>query len=379
MRDNKQTLKTLQEMENLSFDREFDLSVRELVGYNSDSNSLVRLATDENGQVKIDPTNLDDRYLGINFEYFLDNAVSDVSPYYKLSSSEGATSNLDISGNNVGFITGSGEPNFTIHQGLMRIHFHAAVNATVGRKNSTITFEIYKYNAGVETLITTTEPSSVLTDTVGSYSLHADNPEDWEIVSGDRLLIKPIVTLTGSGTNPTTTLYMEGTYDSSIGISTQLTALDERYLRLSVLSEANATDLTDGGNTTLHTHDSKQDALVSGTNIKTINSTSLLGSGDIAITVTPAYATKSADYNVASTDEVLVLTGSANKTFTLPSAATVGAGKKYTFKNNSTAILTIATTSSQTIDGDTTYLIRTTYSGITVISDGSNWQVIGSF
>lgn len=66
------------------------------------------------------------------------------------------------------------------------------------------------------------------------------------------------------------------------------------------ISDANATDLTDGGDTTLHTHDSryytetetntllsaKQDTLVSGTNIKTINSTSLLGSGDLAVATT---------------------------------------------------------------------------------------------
>ena len=85
------------------------------------------------------------------------------------------------------------------------------------------------------------------------------------------------------------------------------------------ISDVNAADLTDGGNTTLHIHDSryytegevdtalsgkansshthaqgditdltsdlagKQATLVSGTNIKTINSTSLLGSGDIVI------------------------------------------------------------------------------------------------
>lgn len=63
------------------------------------------------------------------------------------------------------------------------------------------------------------------------------------------------------------------------------------------ISDVNATDLTDGGNTTLHIHDSryytesevdtllsaKQETLVSGTNIKTINGESVLGAGNIVI------------------------------------------------------------------------------------------------
>lgn len=63
------------------------------------------------------------------------------------------------------------------------------------------------------------------------------------------------------------------------------------------ISDVNATDLTDGGNTTLHIHDSryytesevdtllsaKQETLVSGVNIKTINGNSVLGSGDLVI------------------------------------------------------------------------------------------------
>lgn len=41
--------------------------------------------------------------------------------------------------------------------------------------------------------------------------------------------------------------------------------------------------------------DSKQDTLVSGTNIKTINNTSLLGSGDIEIEITESLTTSEID------------------------------------------------------------------------------------
>lgn len=63
------------------------------------------------------------------------------------------------------------------------------------------------------------------------------------------------------------------------------------------ISDTDATDLTDGGNTTLHNHDSryytesetdtllsaKQDTLISASNIKTINGNSILGSGNLDI------------------------------------------------------------------------------------------------
>lgn len=85
------------------------------------------------------------------------------------------------------------------------------------------------------------------------------------------------------------------------------------------ISDINATDLTDGGDTILHTHDSryyteseadtlllgKQDTLVSGTNIKTINSTTLLGSGDIAVEPTITAGTTAQYYRGDKTFQTL--------------------------------------------------------------------------
>jgi hypothetical protein len=59
-----ETNKTTQNLQNRSFDPQFDVTAVELLGY--DGSQLVRLATDSNGQVKIDPTNLDTRYLGLH-------------------------------------------------------------------------------------------------------------------------------------------------------------------------------------------------------------------------------------------------------------------------------------------------------------------------
>jgi hypothetical protein len=65
------------------------------------------------------------------------------------------------------------------------------------------------------------------------------------------------------------------------------------------------------------TFNGKQDALVSGTNIKTINSTSILGSGNFA---TPF------ELVVAASDEATALTtGTAKITFRMPRAVTLTA------------------------------------------------------
>lgn len=74
---------------------------------------------------------------------------------------------------------------------------------------------------------------------------------------------------------------------------------------------------------------------------------------------------------VAGTDYVIVLgTGGVP---TMPTA--VGNTNLYTIKNNTVANVTIATTSSQTIDGTTT-IVLSPYSSVDLISNNINWFVI---
>ena len=79
-------------------------------------------------------------------------------------------------------------------------------------------------------------------------------------------------------------------------------------------------------------------------------------------------------------------TGSSSFTVTLPSASTatqtigsVTANRIYNIKNSGTGTITIATTSSQTIDGASTITMDGSvkrYQTITVQSNGSNWIII---
>lgn len=81
----------------------------------------------------------------------------------------------------------------------------------------------------------------------------------------------------------------------------------------------------------------------------------------------------------ATTDNVLVFTGTSAATLTLPSAVSI-AGRSYQIKNASltgpTPLLTIATTSAQTIDGLTSWTVNGLYQSLTIVSNGSNWYVV---
>jgi lysophospholipase L1-like esterase len=65
-------------------------------------------------------------------------------------------------------------------------------------------------------------------------------------------------------------------------------------------------------------------------------------------------------------------------TLTLPTAVGVG-GKIFVVKNSGTGVITLATTSSQLIDGTTTKTLNTQYSGYQLMSDNANWKIISIF
>ena len=78
-------------------------------------------------------------------------------------------------------------------------------------------------------------------------------------------------------------------------------------------------------------------------------------------------------YPVVAADETIDCT-SGTFTVTLPTAA--GAqGKIYNIKNSGTGVITVATTSSQTIDGSTSAQLFQ-YDCITVQSNNANWVII---
>ncbi|CAB4213877.1 hypothetical protein UFOVP1454_5 [uncultured Caudovirales phage] len=87
-----------------------------------------------------------------------------------------------------------------------------------------------------------------------------------------------------------------------------------------------------------------------------------------------AYSIVSADYSVVSTD-VYIECDASGKTITMPSA-TVAANqnKFFNIDNSSAGNITIATTSSQTIQGSLTQTLPT-QSNYTLVSNGTNWRI----
>ncbi len=89
-----------------------------------------------------------------------------------------------------------------------------------------------------------------------------------------------------------------------------------------------------------------------------------------------AYVSKSANYTLAATNDVVEVTATG-QTITLPTAVGI-AGKEYTIKLTALGSCTIATTSSQTIDGSTTYSLSAQYKYVRLLSNGANWIIIGN-
>ena len=93
-----------------------------------------------------------------------------------------------------------------------------------------------------------------------------------------------------------------------------------------------------------------------------------------SVLTTRTLVSKTANYTLTSDDDVVNCT-SGTFTLTLPTAVGIS-GRKYTLKNSGTGVITIGTTSSQTIDGVTTQTLGTQYMSMDVVSNGSNWIIV---
>jgi hypothetical protein len=112
-----------------------------------------------------------------------------------------------------------------------------------------------------------------------------------------------------------------------------------------------------------------------------IGTTSPTSTLDVRGSLALSYRSFTSSTTAASTDNTLLFTGTTAATVTLPDAA-ICAGRMYSIKNASSTtplpVLTVATTSSQTIDGTSSWLLTNSKSVLTVVSDGSNWNVTNS-
>jgi hypothetical protein len=80
-----------------------------------------------------------------------------------------------------------------------------------------------------------------------------------------------------------------------------------------------------------------------------------------------------------SAELVLATAGVSGITVTLPTSVS-NSGLVIRIKriDNAAGIVTIATTSSQTIDGLTNYFLVNQYQFVFLVSDGANWLIVGN-
>lgn len=109
-----------------------------------------------------------------------------------------------------------------------------------------------------------------------------------------------------------------------------------------------------------------------------IGTTSPNSTLDVRGSFSAATRSFSAATSITTADHTLLFTGSTAATATLPDASAC-AGRIYCIKNFSATspapVLTVATVSSQKIDGIASWSLDETNETVTLISDGANWEV----
>lgn len=119
----------------------------------------------------------------------------------------------------------------------------------------------------------------------------------------------------------------------------------------------------------------KQAVLVSGTSIKTINSESLLGSGDIAVGSSLVRSARTSNTILAAGDNgTLIDITSGTFTQTLTAAATLGSGWFCYIRNSGTGVVTLDPNASETIGGATTATLNAGDFWL-IQCDGSNFNL----
>ena len=113
-----------------------------------------------------------------------------------------------------------------------------------------------------------------------------------------------------------------------------------------------------------------------GLTLKTVNGTSLLGSGDIAIVGAIGYSARASDTQLVATDrgKLINITG-GTFTQTFAAAATLGAGWYCYVRNSGTGDVTLDPNASEQIDGITSFIMYPGSARI-VVCDGSAFRSI---
>ncbi len=168
--------------------------------------------------------------------------------------------------------------------------------------------------------------------------------------------------------------------------------------QLNVTTRTTTKDLTVTGTATIRTLTVTDAATIKDLAVTGIATIENLKVKDIEVTgglvvkggISTAIANKMANYAVTLSDSIITADASQDENFTVTLPTAVGIpGRQFTIKktdgsNNPVTIITHETVSEdgtgtiQTIDGTDIYTLATQYKYIVIVSDGSNWIIVGN-
>ena len=176
---------------------------------------------------------------GIDFEFFLTGSGSDIATYFDLvdmDTGEAESTNTSVALNAgldqeiFNYATIAGQPEFkTLLSSVYDGHFHLQKSGGAS-KVVTAYWSLYERDVGgTESLILTSEESSIITTVSSVVDLHAVLANDTRI-DANRLVVRIFANVVGGGGTVQVLLEQEGITDSHVSLKPPNTALKELFL-----------------------------------------------------------------------------------------------------------------------------------------------------
>ena len=316
---------------------------------------------------------------GSSVVYYLNGSVNQGTfsgnTYYQLSktaitTSPGTDFVLNANGVIARFITDANDPGLlNIPGGNFNFEMYFSANSAGGSPSFYI--EVYKYNGGFTLLGSNSiAPEGITNGTfIDSYYTSVTIPNTTLSIT-DRIAIVVYVNHSGR----TITMHTEDTHVSEMitTFSRGLSALNGLTAQVQYFQTGTSgTDFGISSVTDTHTFNLP---VASATNTGKLSSTDWSTfNGKQAAKSVNSVSINTAAGSTANTDYIYLVSGTT--TITLPTA--VSNTNLYTIKNVGTNTVSIATTSSQTIDGSSSPItLPVQYTSLTLISNGLNWNII---
>ena len=332
---------------------------------------------------------------GAAVSYYLNGGTAaSVGTYYQMSNTAVVGTNADFSlaGNGLisQWLTDVGNPNqLQIAAGNWNFEMYMSASSNGGTPAFYV--ELLKYDGSTFTSIATSSaaPENIDGGTIINLYLTSLAIPQTTLLSTDRLAVR--VYIVNSVGGRTITMHTQDSHlcqiitNFSSGISA-LNGLTSTTQTFSVDSSNSTFKITSSG--TNHTFNIPNASasgvtrgLISNTQYTTFNnkvaftdtSTTIATKSNLFNNYIFSVSTNTNAGSVTRSNYIYIVSGTT--TITLPTA--VGNTNIYTIKRVGTNTVSIATTSSQTIDGSASpIIINTRYSSITLVSDGTNWNII---